>query len=239
LTGFALMTAGQRIAAVERGIRRQLDPVDVVVASQPISAGQAFSEANLARKAVPSSGTGPRNVPAKDFGLLVGASAKNPIDPGEPVLWTDVEEPFDSEGFSNHILAGRRAFTIAADASSSFAGLLVPGDRVDLLAHRSDGGNAVWIRDLPVAAVDRIQRPSGDPEGLRDPATITLMVTPGEGARIAAAAAAGRLHWFLRNPADAGAAMRTPRRRASALAAVEVWKGGVRAPAPPVAPGSY
>lgn len=238
LTGVALAAAGQRIAAVETDIRRQVAPVDVVVASEPVSAGQTFSETNLAKKAVPSSGTGRRNVPAKDFELLIGASAKNPIEPGEPVLWTDVEEPFETDGFSKLILAGRRAITISSDATSSFAGLLAPGDRVDLLALGPDALSAAWIRNLPVVAVDHIHHLGAKTTDLREPATVTLMVTPGEGLRIAAAAATGRLHWFLRNPTDNTAPPRTAVSHAPMPAAIEIWHGGVRVLPLPSGPGS-
>jgi len=228
LTGLALAAAGRRIAAVETDIRRQVAPVDVVVASEPIPAGQTFSEANLAKKAVPASGTGRRNVPAKEFELLIGACAKNTIEPGEPVLWTDVEEPFEPDGFSSLILAGRRAITITSDATSAFAGLLAPGDRVDLLALGPDPRTAAWIRNLPVVAVDRIHHRSAKPTDLREPATVTLMVTPGEGFRIAAAATAGRLQWFLRNPMDNEAVARTAGGRAPAPVTIEIWKGGIK-----------
>lgn len=58
LCGIALAAAGRRIAAVEKDIRRQANPVEVVVAAVPIAAGETFGEGNLAKKEVPSSGTG-------------------------------------------------------------------------------------------------------------------------------------------------------------------------------------
>ena len=152
LCGFALAAAGRRVATVEKDIRRQANPVEVVVASVPIPAGETFSVMNLAKKAIPSSGTGQRNVPASEYELLVGARAKTAIDPGEPVLWTDVEEPFDAETFSRTILPGRRAMTLGVDTTSSFAGMLHPGDRVDLLVGRDGANSADWIRDIPVIA---------------------------------------------------------------------------------------
>ena len=97
LCGFALAAAGRRVATVEEDIHRQANPVEVVVASVAIPAGETFSVKNMAKKAIPSSGTGQRNVPASEFELLVGARAKTAIDPGEPVLWTDVEEPYETE----------------------------------------------------------------------------------------------------------------------------------------------
>lgn len=230
LTGLALAAAGRRISAVESDIRRQSNPVEVVVASAAIPAGETFSVRNLAKKAIPSSGTGQRNVPAGEFELLLGARAKTPIEEGEPVLWSDVDEPYETESFSRMVLSGRRALTVGVDPTSSFAGLLHPGDRVDLLADPSVGGPAVWIRDIPVIAVDRhhdrLARPNENP----DTGTVTLMVTPVEGARIARAAGNGKLHWFLRNPGDNSSVATGAVLKSGAATTVEVWKGGVRVP---------
>ncbi len=226
LCGFALAAAGRRVATVEKDIRRQANPVDVVVASVPIPAGETFSVRNLAKKSIPSSGTGQRNVPASDYELLVGAHAKTAIDPGEPVLWTDVEEPYDTEAFSKTVLPGRRAMTLGVDTTSSFAGLLHPGDRVDLLVERSGANSAEWVRDIPVIAVDRDHNRLAHPSDKEETSTVTLMVTPGEGIRIARAS--GKAHWFLRNPDDNEAFAPGPAARPATSRAVEVWKGGVK-----------
>ncbi|MBE0603578.1 MAG: Flp pilus assembly protein CpaB, partial [Deltaproteobacteria bacterium] len=173
--GIALYAAGKRVAAIETDIRRKADPVEVVVASVPIPAGEEFMPANIAKKSVPASGTGKRNVPAGDYELLLGSKAKSQIDPGEPVLWTDVEEPFEADAFSKTVPKGRRALTVSVDTTSSFSGLLQPGDRVDLLAKGRENKGDEWIRNVPVIAVDRnynrLARPTDTPEA----GTVTLM----------------------------------------------------------------
>jgi pilus assembly protein CpaB len=232
LTGLALAAAVHRISAVEQDLRQKANPVEVVVASTPIAPGETFSSANLARKPIPASGTGKRNVPASEFELLLGASSRNPVGPGEPVLWTDVQEPFEIEAFSKTVAAGQRAFTVAVDAISSFAGLLRPGDRVDLLSSDADGKGAVWIRNIPVIAVDRHLDRLAAPAESTDASTVTLMVTPAEGARIARAGDHAKFHWFLRNPEDNVPARRGNIVKHVAPPAVEIWKGGVRMPGP-------
>ena len=228
LCGFALAAAGRRVATVEEDIQRQANPVEVVVASVQIPAGDTFSLQNLAKKAIPSSGTGQRNVPASDFELLVGARAKTAIDSGEPVLWTDVEEPYDTDAFSGTVYPGLRAMTLGVDPTSSFAGMLHPGDRVDLLVERSGASSTDWVRNIPVIAVDRDHNRLAHPSDKEETATVTLMVTPGEGSRIARAS--GKVHWFLRNPGDNAAAAQGPPADPMASRAVEVWKGGVKVP---------
>ena len=49
-------------------------------------------------------------------------------------------------------------------------------------------------------AVDRDHNRLAHPSDKEETATVTLMVTPGEGSRIARAS--GKVHWFLRNPDD-------------------------------------
>ena len=233
LCGIALAAAGRRMATVEKDILRQANPVEVVVASIPIPVGDMFSVRNLAKKAIPSSGTGHRNVPASDFELLVGGRAKTAIDPGEPVLWTDVEEPYDTDVFSKTVLPGRRAMTLGVDATSSFAGLVHPGDRVDLLVERVGANPADWVLDIPVIAVDRDHDHLAHPSDKEETATVTLMVSPGEGSRIARRS--GKVHWFLRNPNDNAAVARSSPAKPMTLHVVEVWKGGVKVPPIPAA----
>lgn len=116
--------------------------------------------------------------------------------------------------------------TLGVDTTSSFAGMLHPGDRVDLLVERPGANSTAWVRDIPVIAVDRDHNRIAHPSDKEETATVTLMVTPGEGSLIARTS--GKVHWFLRNPGDnAAAAPGTPAKPVTSRA-VEVWKGGVK-----------
>ncbi|MDA8122129.1 MAG: Flp pilus assembly protein CpaB [Deltaproteobacteria bacterium] len=234
LTLSAIFLARHRIAAVEREIRVQSSPVEIVVPSVLISAGEVFSEQNLAKKTVPASGTSNRNVPASEYELLVGARAKGNLAAGEPVLWSDVEEPFDMDKFSQVVPAGRRALTIEADVSSSFAGLIRPGDRVDLLCDGENGKTVKsWIRAVPVISVDRHYNRPPSGEESKEISTITVSVTPEEGITLASGARGGRLHWFLRNPDEPSRpATRNARISTTFRKKVEIWKAGILEPVP-------
>jgi Flp pilus assembly protein CpaB len=230
LTLAAILLARQRILAAEMDIRRKAAPVDIVVPSAPIPVGGLFTEKNLARKSVPVSGTGSRNVPAAEFELLLGARAKGDLAEGEPILWTDVEEPFDSDNFSRTIPSGRRALTFEADISSSFAGLIRPGDSVDLLyeGDKSIGARA-WINAVPVISVDRQFGRAPSKEESREVSTITLSVTPEEGRLLATKAREGRIFWFLRNPDEPSRSGVTSGLRAEQAPPItEIWKAGIR-----------
>jgi pilus assembly protein CpaB len=239
LTLSAIFLARQRITAAETDIRRKIAPIYIVVPSVPIPAGAVFSEGNLSRKSVPEAGIGSRNVPAADFELLIGARAKGNLAAGEPILWTDVEEPFDAENFSATIPTGRRAFTFEASIASSFAGLIRPGDCVDLLCE-GDYANAMqaWVRAVPVLSIDRHYRRPPAGEESHEISTITVSVTPEEGRYLARLARNGSIHWFLRNPDEPRKPAPSPASSAkSTQEKVEIWKAGVQETVPPFANG--
>ncbi len=232
LTLSAVFLARHRFSAMENELRRKVSPVEIVVPSRPISSGEAFSRDNLSKKTVPSSGTSGRNVPANEFELLIGARSRGNLAEGEPILWSDVEEPFEAENLSRIVPRGRRALTIEADFSSSFSGLILPGDRVDLLCSSANGIPArTWIRGIPVISVDRnFNRPPSKEES-SGISTITVSVTPEEGTMIAAAARGGQLHWFLRNPEEPDDPVPVMTGKPGPVPHfIEIWKGGIREP---------
>ena len=233
LMALAVFAAMKRVAAVETEIQLRSAPVAIVVASIPIQAGADFHSGNMASKTVPATGTGRRNVMASDFELLLGARSKSAIDPGEPILWTDVEEPFETDIFSKKVPEGQRALTVTVDTTASFSGLLRPGDRVDLLT-KDTKKHSRWIRDIRVIAMDHnIIRSARSGEAMEANA-VTLMVSAEEGASIVEASSEGRLFWFLRNPND----NTTAPRKNSASGAVELWHAGVRVTPGSPSPGS-
>jgi len=181
LTLLAILAARQRISAVERDIMGKAAPTEIVVATKIIPKGAIFSLENMSKRSVPSAGTSRRNIPAPDFELLLGARAKVEISEGEPVLWTDVEEPIDVDKFSLKIAKGRRAITVDADMRASFSGLLRPGDHVDLLRKRKDArGFTPLLFAVPVLAVDGQFLPFSSREDGSGIGTITVAVTPNE-----------------------------------------------------------
>jgi pilus assembly protein CpaB len=228
LTMLAIIVARQRITAVESNILGKAAPMEIVVAATPIPTGTTFTMENLSKSAVPSAGISRRNVPASDFSLLLGARAKVEISKGEPVLWTDVEEPFAADSFSLTITKGRRAMTIEADRKASFSGLLRPGDHVDLLQEGKDRqGFKPLLFHVPVLSVNRHFLPlsSGGEEDEID--TITVSVTPDEATRLSTAAREGSISWLLRNPGDRSIPHKKKGVFAKSSLPIEIWKAGI------------
>ena len=229
LTILAIIVARQRISSVERDILEKAAPTEIVVAATPIPTGAVFSLENLSKRSIPSIGTSRRHVPASDFSLLLGARAKMEISEGEPVLWTDVEEPFAADSFSLTITKGRRAMTIEADRQASFSGLLRPGDHVDLLKEEKEHrGFSPLLFHVPVLAVNRHFLPLSS-EGEQDEIdTITVSVTPDEATRLSAAVRGGSISWLLRNPGDPSIPIKKKGAFPKSSPPIEIWKSGIR-----------
>ncbi len=146
---------------------------------------------------------------------LRGALIRRYLDAGAPVTTADILRPRD-RGFLAAVLApNTRALSIGVDAVSGVAGLIWPGDRVDvILTQEMDGagrrpgervlGETV-LRDVRVIAVDQeiVQGalPTSNVAG-RLARTVTLQVSAEEAERLAVAQRLGHLALTIRAAAD-------------------------------------
>lgn len=109
-------------------------PVQVVVAVTDIPLGTQLSRSMLGLRVLPSAYVEGRHVLNEDLESILGVRVAGGLRTGESLLWTDLATTSDqSRDLSGLIRRGQRAITIRADTSSAFAGLVRPGDRVDVL----------------------------------------------------------------------------------------------------------
>jgi pilus assembly protein CpaB len=144
---------------------------------------------------------------------MIGAMVRRTLVPGEPLRLEGVLRPGEN-GFLAAVLApGMRAVTVGVDAVTGTAGLIWPGDRVDLILTqafeeaettpaRRVAGESV-LHAARVIAVDRhlVQgmQPGAVGDSLRESnRTVTLEVTPEQATRVAVASRLGRLSLALR-----------------------------------------
>ena len=133
------------------------------------------------------------------------------IEPGEPVLKTKVTGFGESVRMATQVAEGKRAFTIPIDAVSGVAGLIAPGDRVDILLTRSIDRNlttSVILQNIKVIAKD--QSANSENARARVSATATVEVDPTEAQKLALAQQVGRLSLTLRGVNEAIAAPAGP-----------------------------
>ena len=157
-----------------------------------------------------------------DESSFVGAVVRQPLTAGEPVTATAVVKPGD-RGFLAAVLEpGMRAISVPIDEAAGNAGLVLPGDRVDLILTQTvnvdnDPAGArrvseTVLEDLRVIAMGR-RLTSGEGEEGQASRTATLEAPPAAVERIALAGELGKLALSLRSLAAAGGADTVERAR--------------------------
>ncbi|MFT3904961.1 MAG: Flp pilus assembly protein CpaB [Steroidobacteraceae bacterium] len=200
--------AEQRVA--ERYVQRQ-----VLVVRQAVDAGMTLSAALLATRSVPERYLAGDALDAAAAGSVLGARLVHGLHAGEVVTRSALQSA-SQVALSALIEPGSRAITIAVDELSSSDGLLVPGDRIDLLYIPHTGSDQRIEPLLQGAAVvatghqlrrEQVHAADGSvQEAEREFGTITLHVAARDAEKIALAQRAGELTAMLRRSDDGAAA---------------------------------
>ncbi len=132
---------------------------------------------------------------------LFGGVVRRSISTGQPVLKSQIVQS-GSRGFLAAVLRpGYRAYTIKINAASSNAGMVFPGDRIDLLlSHKIKGVGSVtetFMVNLRILAIDQsLNDQTGTP---RVGKTATFEVTPKQAELLAVAEGIGRMSLVVRS----------------------------------------
>ncbi len=130
---------------------------------------------------------------------------------GEPLLEGKLLAQGEVHDPIGNIPPGMRLKTISVDAEKSAAGLLSPGDRVDiqLFVNRNPGAGIpsartkVILQNIRIFAVDQtVQRAADGGEGRTIAKTVSLVLTPGQANKVALAEQIGELNLIPRSPDD-------------------------------------
>lgn len=183
------------------------DTTKVLVAASDIPAGSFIrGDANLALVDWPEKNITEAmqtNATVKP-GDYEGAVARRPITKGEPIT-KNLLVKSNEGGFMSAVLEpGKRAVSIAVDATTGNAGFIFPGDFVDLiLTHAVDTdrqamrASETFIENVRVLAVDQML---SNPENKAVLAkTVTLEVTPKQAEEINVAKDLGKISLSLRS----------------------------------------
>ena len=128
----------------------------------------------------------------------------------EPILAEKVTEPGQTAGLAGQLGKGQGAFAIKVDVASGVSGFLQPGDHVDVYWTGAAGDNNENMTRLIETGVKviAVDQKSDDGNGTATVArTVTVAATRGQVARLAQAAATGKLALSLvsgTETADAG-----------------------------------
>lgn len=137
--GFGIAAAGlsvlylkSREAAIVASLAGEEDKmVGVVVAKQDLPKGQKINVGDFAVREVPVTYVHPNAISGSEFGNYVGRFLVEDISRGKPLLTSFINDTFPVD-FSDLVKQGRRAITIQIDEPQSIAGMLRPGNHIDL-----------------------------------------------------------------------------------------------------------
>ena len=194
--------------------------VSVLVAKAEIEVGDPVTEENSAMKEFPVSALPPKPIvkPEHWQGLYAGSR----FLPGEIMVREKVDAQFGND--SRSIPPGMLTQTIKVDSTKSHAGLMRPGDRVDVygsfqvagvdertgrptktrLIKRVLGDLELWAVGASVVGADQggSDRDKKKDTSRRTENTVSLLVTAPQFAKLAGSEAAGTLTLALRHPDD-------------------------------------
>ena len=197
----------------------------VIVAARDLAVGTLLGDGDLAEFELEDTKLRRSHIVAKAPVTLDGFrghAVRAPLSPGAPLTWSAVVGPGQRGFLAAALRPGTRAVTIELGKGTRHAGLIDPGDRVDVILTAklklADGTKTVFTRtileDLRVVAVDRrveidVGRKQNDEKVKRkEIVTATLEVSPVQADRLALGQHEGTLSVAVRSLADA--AERTP-----------------------------
>ncbi len=185
----------------------------ILVAAGPLAGGTLLKPENFLPREFSAPPVGALDDSLTLRSDLTGAMLKRSLVTGEPILQADVMRPGD-HGFLAAVLgSGMRAASVGVDNVSGSAGLIWPGDRVDLILTQTLDNPALpaarrvaaetVLSDVRVIAIDQMLArgvaPGSDGVGSSSSRTVTLEVTSSQAERIAVATRLGRLSLAVRS----------------------------------------
>lgn len=209
---------------------------NVLVIAREVRAGSLLRAEDLEPKAL--TGT---DAPASSFKdtaatrrELIGSMVRRALPVGDVLRSDDIMRPGDHGFLASVLKPGMRAITVGVDAVTGTAGLIWPGDRVDLILTQTLDNQQLApgqriaaetiLQNALVIAIDQliVQGAASDGPSPQNPRTVTLEVTSQEAERVQVAERIGRLSLAVRSAEPvAGAAT------ASSPVRPPVWAGDV------------
>lgn len=190
---------------------------NVVVAAADIAANTVVTADMLQYAAVPNEAVLTGAV--TDMTSAVGKITDTEILAGEQVLTRKLVDAVKEQtggSLSYAVADGMRAAAVAVDATSGVAGLIKPGNRVDVVViyqaetaadaagqSKTQTAAQLLLQNIAVLAVDKVTDKAGSADMY---ATITLEVTPEQALDLNVARNVGSLSLLLRSPIDSAEA---------------------------------
>ncbi|MGD0517443.1 MAG: Flp pilus assembly protein CpaB [Thermoguttaceae bacterium] len=185
------------------------DTVPIFVANKDIPLGESLSSAVLRQESWPKG-----KVPAGALSKIEdveGRRIRQKLYDGEPILENKLlSKGASSQGASAVIPLGYRVVSVQVDSVSG-SGLILPGDRVDVLVYLvgntqhdiRETSTRTVLQDIKVFAVNDVVELDKDGKDKSIVAkTISLLVTPAQAAKVTLACEMGKIRLVMRGPDD-------------------------------------
>lgn len=206
----AAKVAKDMSAKKQTALEPNIKTVQVVVAKGPIAPGTAFGPEQLDVQRIPGDSLPPSAFTTPDS--LIGRVTMVPLFDGQPVRGDFLAPKGTPPGLAPLVPQGMRAISVDVNETSSVAGLLTPGCRVDVVSTIGDGsdsGNArtfarTVAQNVPIVAVgQRLSPIKGEGEAKEGPyRTVTMLATPHNAELIELASNTTRIRLVMRGLND-------------------------------------
>jgi pilus assembly protein CpaB len=207
----AVLMVRNYITGERKAMKKGLEPVRIVVARRNIPSNEPLEVEWVAARPVPKKFVHANAIYPEEVDLVIGRELVYPVRAGDPILWMDFKGGERYRGFSTMIKEGERAMTIRVEETSTIAGLIQPGDHIDILGSFrpvSDGKSEAettitLLQNVVILALGQITSArSGMRHDRASSSMLTILVTPEEAALLIHAQRVGKLYNVLRNPED-------------------------------------
>lgn len=221
---------------------------DVLVAADDLQVGTKLEDKDTVFAHFPSA-----NLPAGVFhrkDRVLGRGVIIPISRGEFILTNKLAGENAGSGLPALIPTGMRAVSVRVNDTTSVAGFVQPGTRVDVLLTGNPGGSneqqtTTILENVAVVATGQKMERTNTGDS-RATAVITLLLSPDDAQKLTLATNQGHIQLVLRSPLD------TKEEELAATRSGSLYKNlpqaatpaphrekHVAAPAPPPAPTTY
>jgi pilus assembly protein CpaB len=215
----AYQIANQPRQAVTATLQAPIEPLTVsyLVAAHPVPPGTLARTDDFTLKTVPTDQVPPGAVidSPEARAALRGSLVRHYIETGVPLAANDLMQPRERGFLAAVLVPGSRAVSIGVDPVSGVAGLIWPGDHVDVILTQEmdqpDGrtGHLVTsesvLTNVRVIAIDQDiaqGAPTGGNMAGRLTSTVTIQATTDQAERLAVATHIGHLSLAIRAAAD-------------------------------------
>ena len=185
----------------------------LLVAAHPLPAGTLARDDDFVAKPMPVSREGFPDTP-EALASLRGSLIRKFIETGTLITVADALRPRDRGFIASVLREGYRAVAVGVDPISGVAGLVWPGDHVDLLLTQDIGDKQgathralteTILSDVRVIAIDQemgLGAPANSGTAGRLVRTVTLEVDPNQAQVISTGASMGKLSLSIRSAAN-------------------------------------